>query len=63
MLLINIWINPVLFNRTISETLNRLKFLQILMKQLGVDIISDKLIKQILEKHSYIMEDKVEKEN
>ncbi|WIV13131.1 hypothetical protein QO263_05320 [Proteiniborus sp. MB09-C3] len=53
----------MLFNRTISETLNRLKFLQILMKQLGVDIISDKLIKQILEKHSYIMEDKVEKEN
>ena len=35
MLLINIWINPILFNRNISETLSRLKFLQILMgKQL-----------------------------
>lgn len=60
MLLVNIWINPVLFNRNISETLSRLKFLQMLMKQLGVDIVSDKLIKQILKRHSYIMEDKNE---
>lgn len=60
MLLVNIWINPVLFNRNISETLSRLKFLQMLLKQLGVDIVSDKLIKQILKRHSYIMEDKNE---
>ncbi|WMM26780.1 TetR/AcrR family transcriptional regulator [Tissierella sp. MB52-C2] len=60
MLLVNIWINPILFNRNISETLSRLKFLQMLMKQLGVDIVSDKLIKQILKRHSYIMEDKNE---
>ncbi|OZV12980.1 TetR family transcriptional regulator [Tissierella sp. P1] len=60
MLLVNIWINPVLFNRNTSETLSRLKLLQMLMKQLGVDIVSDKLIKQILERHSDIMEDKNE---
>ncbi|CAK7017271.1 TetR/AcrR family transcriptional regulator [Tissierella carlieri] len=60
MLLVNIWINPVLFNRNTSETLSRLKLLQMLMKQLGVDIVSDKLIKQILKRHSDIMEDKNE---
>lgn len=44
MLLLNIWINPVLFKRTQSETIKRLQFLQHLMKQLGVDIVSDKMI-------------------
>lgn len=46
MLLLNIWINPVLFERNHTETLSRLKFLQQMMKQLGVDIVSDELIQR-----------------
>lgn len=47
MLLVNIWINPMLFERGVAETVNRLKFLQYMMKQLGVDIVSDELIETI----------------
>lgn len=48
LLLLNIWINPVIFERTLLETANRLKFLQEMMKQLGVDIVSDKLIQKAI---------------
>lgn len=51
MLLINIWINPVLFERTYDETINRLKFLQHMMNVLGVDIISNQLISHILKRY------------
>ncbi len=54
MLLVNIWINPVLFERSLSETVNRLKFLQHMMKVLGADIVSDQLIQRITERHSDI---------
>lgn len=47
-LLLNIWINPVVFERKLLETINRLKFLQEMMKQLGVDIVSDQLIKKAI---------------
>lgn len=47
LLLCNIWLNPVLFNRTYEETSNRIKFIQFTMKQLGVDVIDDMLIKNI----------------
>lgn len=47
LLLCNIWLNPVLFNRTYEETTNRIKFIQFTMKQLGVDVIDDMLIKNI----------------
>ena len=47
LLLCNIWLNPVLFNRTYEETINRIKFIQFTMKQLGVDVIDDMLIKNI----------------
>lgn len=47
LLLCNIWLNPVLFNRTHEETINRIKFIQFTMKQLGVDVIDDMLIKNI----------------
>ena len=43
----SIWLNPVLFNRTYEETINRIKFIQFTMKQLGVDVIDDMLIKNI----------------
>jgi TetR/AcrR family transcriptional regulator, transcriptional repressor for nem operon len=54
MLLGNIWINPILFKRKHDETLNRLKFLQQLMKVLGADIVSDQLIQKITEHYSDI---------
>ncbi len=50
MLLLNIWINPVLFQRSLPETRNRLNFLQQLMKSLGVDIVSDELIEKSIER-------------
>ncbi|WP_397538247.1 TetR/AcrR family transcriptional regulator [Rummeliibacillus pycnus] len=51
-LLVNIWINPILFERKHDETLNRLKFLQQMMKGLGADIVSDQLIQKIAERYS-----------
>ncbi len=48
MLLLNIWINPVLFHRDLSETEKRLKALQQIMKQLGMDIVSDELINKVI---------------
>lgn len=54
MLLVNIWINPLLFERNQEETRNRLHFLQHMMKGLGADIVSDHLIQKITERHSDI---------
>ncbi|MNW45318.1 HTH-type transcriptional regulator AcrR [compost metagenome] len=54
MLLVNIWMNPVLFERSRGETLRRLKFLQHTMSLLGVDIVSDELIEGITSRHSDI---------
>jgi AcrR family transcriptional regulator len=52
MMLVNIWANPILFERTLPETTRRLTFLQHMMKQLGVDIVSDALIQQIIDRHT-----------
>ena len=52
MILLNIWINPIIFERNISETVSRLKFLQQMMKQLGVDIVSDQLIQKVVDLYS-----------
>lgn len=54
MLLVNIWINPILFERKHDDTVNRLKFLQQMMKGLGADIVSDQLIQKISEHYSVI---------
>ncbi|MCM3783806.1 TetR/AcrR family transcriptional regulator [Neobacillus mesonae] len=54
MLLVNIWINPMLFERYKEETVSRLRFLQHMMRILGVDIVSDQLIQKITERHSDI---------
>nr|WP_037283398.1 TetR/AcrR family transcriptional regulator [Saccharibacillus sacchari] len=51
MLLANIWVNPILFERTRSETLSRLTFLQQMMKGMGVDIVSDTLIEKIIHRY------------
>jgi TetR/AcrR family transcriptional repressor of nem operon len=54
MMLVNIWINPILFERKLSETVTRLRFLQQMMRMLGADIVSDQLIHEISERHSMI---------
>lgn len=51
LLLVNIWINPMLFERNQEDTYNRLKFLQHMMKSLGVDIVTDALIGKIVDRH------------
>ncbi|QHQ62691.1 TetR family transcriptional regulator [Anaerocolumna sedimenticola] len=48
MMLLNIWTNPVLFNRNQLQTKQRLIALQQIMKQLGVDILSEELIDQLI---------------
>lgn len=52
LLLTNIWINPLLFERNREQTVSRLHFLQQLMKGLGADIVSDLLIQSIAERHA-----------
>lgn len=47
LLLCNIWLNPILFNRTYEETVNRFVFIQFTMKQLGVDVIGDELLDKV----------------
>lgn len=54
MLLVNIWINPLLFGRGHEETVARLHFLQHMMRVLGADIVSDQLLHKITERHSDI---------
>lgn len=44
LLLLNFWINPVLFNRDSSETRKRLNYLQSLLCLLGIEIIDDDFI-------------------
>lgn len=45
-LLINIWCDPVIFEADNEKLLNRLKFVQEIMKKIGADIISDKVINE-----------------
>ncbi|MNN95587.1 hypothetical protein D3C81_2144180 [compost metagenome] len=40
-----------MFERTKSETLQRLKFLQHMMRLLGADVVSDELINKITSRH------------
>lgn len=48
-LLINIWCDPYIFECTPGRLLKRLRFLQHMMKVMGVDIVSDDLILKINE--------------
>lgn len=47
MLLVNIWLNPTLFVRDQEDTVQRLHFLQQMMKGLGVDVVSDLFIQKV----------------
>lgn len=51
MLLMNIWANPVLFERRRQDTEQRLVYLQEMMKGMGADVVSDALIARMLERH------------
>lgn len=45
-LLINIWCDPAIFNADEDKLRRRLKFVQEMMKSVGADIVSDKLINE-----------------
>lgn len=47
-LLLNIWLNPTLFNRNLEETEKRVRFLSKCLKELDMDIVNEDLITQIL---------------
>lgn len=46
-LLINFWCDPMNFQCNLQELINRLKFLQQMMKNMGADIVTDELINNI----------------
>ena len=46
LLLLNIWCDPAVFSGTIEKIDSRLRFLQKMMKSLGVDVLSDALVKK-----------------
>ena len=47
-MLVNTWLNPILFNRNFKQTEHRLKFVQQALSRLGVDVISDEMIDKML---------------
>jgi hypothetical protein len=49
LLLINIWCDPIIFKCNYSKLEQRLKFLQYMMKKVGLDILSDELLSKFLE--------------
>lgn len=53
LLLLNIWCDPALFHCSSEKLLTRLKFLQFMMKSIGVDVLRDELLEktfQLLQK-------------
>lgn len=48
LLLLNFWINPILFDRDFSQTRKRLYYLKSLMCLLGLDIIDDDFIEAMM---------------
>lgn len=49
LMLLNYWANPVLFHRNSEETEIRLRYLQSVMIQLGLDLIDDSLIADLIQ--------------
>jgi TetR/AcrR family transcriptional regulator, transcriptional repressor for nem operon len=54
-LLINFWCDPMNFECSLQELINRLKFLQQMMKNMGADIITDELVIKISNSFKYIL--------
>lgn len=48
LLLLNFWASPMLFKRSLNETKERLKYLQSVMCLIGLDIIDDSFIENVL---------------
>lgn len=48
LLLLNFWASPMLFKRSLNETKERLKYLQSVMRLIGLDIIDDSFIENVL---------------
>jgi len=61
LLLLNVWCDPAVFDCTGDKLSSRLKFLQYLMKSIGIDVLSDGFIEKSLEllRKLYGREDKV----
>ncbi len=62
LLLLNVWCDPAVFNCNGEKLSSRLKFLQYLMKSIGIDILSDGFIEKSLEllRKLYGRDDKVD---
>ena len=52
LILLNYWANPILFGRNYSETKERLNYLKFVMCQLGVDVIDDSLVENMLKAYA-----------
>lgn len=48
LLLINVWCDPSVFNCNIEKSAQRLRFLQHMMKSLGIDVLNDTLFQKTL---------------
>ena len=62
LLLLNVWCDPAVFNCNSEKLSSRLKFLQYLMKSIGIDVLSDGFIEKSLEllRKLYGRDDKVD---
>ena len=62
LLLLNVWCDPAVFDCTGDKLSSRLKFLQYLMKSIGIDVLSDGFIEKSLEllRKLYGRDDKVD---
>lgn len=61
LLLINVWCDPAVFDCTIEKSTQRLRFVQYMMKSIGIDVLSDKLLKKAVDllQKLYIKENKI----
>ena len=48
-MLLNTWLNPILFNRDLEQTKIQLKFIQQTLRILGADVIGDKMVDRVIE--------------
>ena len=48
-MLLNTWLNPILFNRDFEQTKIHLNFIQQTLRKLGADVLSDKMVNQVIE--------------
>lgn len=44
----NIWLNPMVYQCDIEDTINKMKFFQHMMRLLGLDVITDDMVEQLV---------------